>query len=120
MERISQKYSFVNAVKPCIYWTFYMFYGIFFVINLLYNAKKREWSRNKLFKNKVNISQTSEYKNNYQKINYDRVTFFVNKGKKEEFKEHCNKFGYKSLNSFVNEAVQEKIQKDLDNNTNNL
>ena len=92
-----------------------MFYGIFFVINLLYNAKKREWSRNKLSENKVNISQTSEYKNNYQKNNYDRVTFFVKKRKKEELKRHIFEFGYKSLNDFINKAVDEKIERDLNN-----
>ena len=82
--------------------------------------KKREWSRNKLSENKEKSFNKTKYNNNFQKNNYDRVIFFVNKGKKEEFKEHCNKFGYKSLNSFVNEAVQEKIQRDLDNNINNL
>lgn len=69
--------------------------------------------------NKVNRFNKTEYDNNYIKNNYDQVRFLVNKGKKEELKAHCNKFGYKSLNNFINEAVQEKIQRDLDNNSNN-
>lgn len=48
--------------------------------------------------NKINISKTSEYKNNYQKNNYDRIALQVDKGKKEELKVHCSKYGYKSLN----------------------
>ena len=92
-----------------------MFYGIFFVIKLPYNAKKENGVEKKLSENNINISQTSEYKNNYQKNNYDRIALQVNKGKKEELKIHCEKFGYKSLNSFINEAIEEKIQRDLEN-----
>ena len=64
--------------------------------------------------NKINISKTSEYKNNYQKNNYDRIALQVDKGKKEELKIHCSKYGYKSLNDFINKAINEKIARDLD------
>ncbi len=63
--------------------------------------------------NKINISKTSEYKNNYQKNNYDRIALQVDKGKKEELKTHCTKFSYKSLNDFINKAINEKIARDL-------
>lgn len=64
--------------------------------------------------NKINISKTSEYKNNYAKNNYDRIALSVNKGKKEELKVHCSKYGYKSLNDFINKAIDEKIERDLE------
>ena len=64
--------------------------------------------------NKINISKTSEYKNNYQKNNYDRIALQVDKGKKEELKIHCSKYSYKSLNDFINIAINEKITRDLE------
>ena len=66
-------------------------------------------------KNKVNISQTSEYNNNYKKTNYDRITILAKKGKKKEIETHIADFGYKSMNDFINKAVDEKIERDLDN-----
>ena len=96
-----------------------MFYGIFFVIKLPYNAKKRKWSRTELSENNINISQTNEYKNNFIKNNYDRINIPFKKGTKDILNKHIKEYGYKSVSFFVNEAVQEKIQRDLDNNSNN-
>lgn len=70
--------------------------------------------------NKENISQTSEYKNNFIKNNYDRINIPFKKGTKDILNKHIKEYGYKSISFFVNKAVQEKIQRDLDNNTDNL
>lgn len=73
-----------------------------------------------LSENKENISQTSEYKNNFIKNNYDRINIPFKKGTKDILNKHIKEYGYKSISFFVNKAVQEKIQRDLDNNTDNL
>lgn len=70
-----------------------------------------------LSKNKENISQTSEYKNNFIKNNYDRINIPFKKGTKDILNKHIKEYGYKSVSFFVNEAVQEKIARDLENNT---
>lgn len=82
--------------------------------------KKEKWSMIELSENKENISQTSEYKNNFIKNNYDRINIPFKKGTKDILNKHIKEYGYKSISFFVNEAVQEKIQRDLDNNTDNL
>ena len=54
--------------------------------------------------------QTAEYKNNYIRENYDRVTLFVAKGKKEVLKEYGQRIG-ESVNAFINIAIEEKIKR---------
>lgn len=64
--------------------------------------------------NKDNSFNQIEYNNNFKKINYDRITILVKKGKKEELKRHIFEYGYKSVNDFINQAVNEKIARDLE------
>ena len=63
--------------------------------------------------NKINISQTTQYKNNFIRNNYDRINIPFKKGMKEILNKHIKEYGYKSISSFVNEAVKEKIERDL-------
>ena len=77
--------------------------------------KKEKWSMIELSENKENISQTSEYKNNFIKNNYDRINIPFKKGTKDILNKHIKEYGYKSLNNFINEAINEKIARDLDN-----
>lgn len=65
--------------------------------------------------NKMNISQTSEYINNYIKNNYDRIVIKVKKGKKKELETHIADFGYKSTTDFIKSTINEKIVRDLEN-----
>lgn len=48
------------------------------------------------------------YKNEFNKLNYDRLNIIVPKGKKEVIKYYANKTG-QSLNSFVIEAIEKRI-----------
>lgn len=65
--------------------------------------------------NKVNMSETSEYKNKFIKNNYDRINLLFKKGTKDKLNKHCKEYGYKSVSSFVNDAINEKIARDLNN-----
>lgn len=53
----------------------------------------------------------TEYKNNWQKENVDRVNLTMPKGRKDEIKAHAEAQG-KSVNGFINEAIEEKMERD--------
>ena len=53
----------------------------------------------------------AEYKNQWQKNNYDRINLTVPKGKKEHIKNHAQAKG-ESTNGFINRAIDEAIERD--------
>lgn len=53
----------------------------------------------------------TEYKNNWQKENVDRVNLTMPKGRKETIKAHAEAHG-QSVNSFINRAIAETIERD--------
>lgn len=57
----------------------------------------------------------TEYKNNWQKENVDRINLTVPKGRKDEIKAHAEARG-QSVNGFINEAISEKMERDQDGN----
>ena len=52
----------------------------------------------------------TDYKNQWQTENKDRINLVVPKGKKDIIKKFADEQG-KSVNKFVNEAIDEKIKK---------
>ena len=55
----------------------------------------------------------TEYKNNWQKENVDRVNLTMAKGRKEIIKAHAETQG-ESINGFINRAIQETMERDND------
>lgn len=53
----------------------------------------------------------TEYKNQWQKDNVDRVNLTMPKGKKDKVKQHAEQNG-ESLNGFINRAIDEQIERD--------
>ena len=53
----------------------------------------------------------TEYKNNWQKENVDRVNLTMPKGRKEEVKTHAEAHG-ESVNGFINRAISETMERD--------
>ena len=53
----------------------------------------------------------TEYKNNWQKENVDRINLIVPKGQKEAIKAHAEARG-ESVNGFVNRAISEAMDRD--------
>lgn len=53
----------------------------------------------------------TEYKNNWQKENVDRVNLTMPKGRKEEVKTHAEARG-ESVNGFINRAISETMERD--------
>lgn len=53
----------------------------------------------------------TEYKNNWQKENVDRINLIVPKGQKEAIKAHAETRG-ESVNGFVNRAISETMERD--------
>ena len=53
----------------------------------------------------------TEYKNNWQKENVDRVNLTMPKGKKDTIKAHAEAQG-ESVNGFINRAIEETMQRD--------
>ena len=53
----------------------------------------------------------TDYKNQWQKENVDRINLTVPKGKKERIKAHADSKG-QSVNGFINEAIDEKMERD--------
>ena len=62
------------------------------------------------------MNKTDEYKNKFQKENYERINIFVPCGKKQELKEYanCNDI---SLNGLILRALEEKTFIDLKTKT---
>lgn len=53
---------------------------------------------------------STEYKNQFAKENYDRCIFNVPKGKKEVITEHYRAKGYKSLNAYINDLIKADME----------
>jgi len=53
----------------------------------------------------------TEYKNNWQKENVDRVNLTMAKGRKEIIKAHAEARG-ESVNGFINRAISETMERD--------
>ena len=53
----------------------------------------------------------TEYKNQWQKENMDRINLTVPKGKKDTIKSHCEARG-ESMSAFINRAVDETMERD--------
>ena len=53
----------------------------------------------------------TEYKNNWQKENVDRVNLTMPKGKKDAIKAHAEAQG-ESVNGFINRAIDETMERD--------
>ena len=58
----------------------------------------------------------TEYKNQWQKENVDRVNLTMPKGRKDEIKAHAEKQG-ESVNGFINKAIDEKIVRDKESSS---
>ena len=54
----------------------------------------------------------TEYKNNWQKENVDRVNLTMAKGRKETIKAHAEARG-ESVNGFINRAISETMERDV-------
>lgn len=53
----------------------------------------------------------TEYKNQWQRENVDRINLTVPKGRKEEIKAHAEAVG-ESTNGFINRAISETMERD--------
>ena len=53
----------------------------------------------------------TEYKNNWQKENVDRINLIVPKGKKDSIKAHAQVRG-ESMNAFIQRAIDETMIRD--------
>ena len=53
----------------------------------------------------------TEYKNNWQKENVDRVNLTMPKGKKDTIKAHAEAHS-ESVNGFINRAIDEAMERD--------
>lgn len=53
----------------------------------------------------------TEYKNNWQKENVDRVNLTMPKGKKDTIKAHAEAHS-ESVNGFINRAIDETMERD--------
>lgn len=53
----------------------------------------------------------TQYKNQWQTENKDRINLVVNKGKKTDITTHAQKQG-ESINGFINRAIDETIERD--------
>lgn len=54
------------------------------------------------------MAGTTQYKNNWQKANLDRISLTVPKGRKAQIQEHASAHG-ESINGFINRAVYETM-----------
>lgn len=54
----------------------------------------------------------TDYKNQWQKDNKQRINLVVDKGMKEIIKEHADQFDGGSVNGFINRAIKEAMQRD--------
>ncbi len=55
------------------------------------------------------MSQNTEYKNKYNKENYDQFLVTVAKGEKEKIKEHSKRKGYKSVNEYMKALIYQDM-----------
>lgn len=55
----------------------------------------------------------TEYKNNWQKENVDRINLIVPKGRKDIIKAHAGHRG-ESVNGFINRAINEAMEREAE------
>lgn len=55
---------------------------------------------------------STKYKNDFAKENYDRFNVVVPKGKKAEITDHYKKQGYKSLNEYINSLINADMNRE--------
>ena len=67
--------------------------------------------KNKLPPEGRSMAGKTEYKNNWQKENVDRVNLTMPKGKKDTIKAHAEAQG-ESVNGFINRAIDETMERD--------
>lgn len=53
----------------------------------------------------------TDYKNQWQKENMDRISLALPKGRKDQIKAHAQKCG-ESVNGFISRAITETIERD--------
>lgn len=56
-------------------------------------------------------NKATNYKNDYNKTNYERFNLIVKKGDKDYIIQCAKDLGYKSVNQFIVDAIMEKITK---------
>jgi len=59
----------------------------------------------------AHMAGKTEYKNNWQKENVDRVNLTMSKGRKDAIKAHAATRG-ESVNGFINRAITETMERD--------
>lgn len=59
------------------------------------------------------MSERTEYKNQWQKENVDRVNLIMPKGKKEKLQSYAKSRG-ESLSGFINRAIDEAMERDCE------
>lgn len=64
-------------------------------------------------KEEKTVAGKTEYKNNWQKENVDRINLIVPKGQKGTIKAHAEAHG-ESVNGFINRAISETMERDKD------
>ena len=57
------------------------------------------------------MAGTTQYKNDWQKANLDRISLTVPKGQKEQIQGHASTLG-KSVNGFICRAICEAMERD--------
>lgn len=57
------------------------------------------------------MAGTTQYKNDWQKANLDRISLTVPKGQKEQIQGHASTHG-ESVNGFISRAICEAIERD--------
>ena len=63
----------------------------------------------------VYVAGKTNYKNEWQNKNCERISLVVKKGEKSIIKSHANKYDNGSLNGFINRAIRETIKNDNNN-----
>lgn len=51
--------------------------------------------------------KTNQYKNDFQKNAYDRISLLIPKGEKQELQEQATKKGYKSINAYIQHLIKQ-------------
>lgn len=57
--------------------------------------------------------QSTKYKNNFDRENYDRISVNVAKGQREKIKAHAESRN-ESINAFIARAIREQMKRDQD------
>lgn len=57
--------------------------------------------------------ETIDYRNQFTKENYDRLSIITPKGTKEPLKDYYKEMGYKSLNDYVMQLIQKDLEEAL-------